>query len=104
VRRWLAIESLRRVPGSLALLRCRIAVETFTNDSTSVAASWLALAATIYSRSWTSESAANTPRIIPKKYDNARSAAFGDGGVHTHFPKIVAKLFIQLPELSLTLP
>jgi hypothetical protein len=32
--------------------------------------------------------------LIPKNRLRATSAAFGDGGIHTQWPKIIAKLFI----------
>jgi hypothetical protein len=31
-------------------------------------------------------------RVDPKNKLNAASAAFGEGGIHTHRPKIIAKL------------
>jgi hypothetical protein len=31
---------------------------------------------------------------IPKNRLSATNAAFGDGGIHTQWPKIIAKLFI----------
>jgi hypothetical protein len=31
---------------------------------------------------------------MPKNRLSATSAAFGDGGIHTQWPKIIAKLFI----------
>jgi hypothetical protein len=34
---------------------------------------------------------------MPKKRLSAASAAFGDGGIHTQWPKIIAKLFIGNP-------
>jgi len=37
---------------------------------------------------------------IPKNRLSATSAAFGDGGIHTQCPKIIAKLFIGLLPLA----
>jgi hypothetical protein len=34
---------------------------------------------------------------MPKKRLSAASAAFGDGGIHTQWPKIIAKLFMGRP-------